>query len=533
MLRRFTSYGPVTPRSNFFVPRTALVESCVELLVGQQEEPGGHYFTIWAPRQTGKTWLMRRAVEEIRARYGERFIVGTLSMQGSGVSREAPPGDFLAEVPALFRRGMGLTLAAPSSWSAWGELFAKGAGIFDRPLILLIDEFDKLPPAVIDELVGQFRSLYLERKGSLLHGLALVGVRALLGVESGSRAPFNVQRWLHVPNLTRDEVADLFRQYQGESGQVVEPAVVDALFEVTRGQPGLVGWFGELLTERYNPRPEPISVKTWRRVYAAACQVEPNNTMLNLLKKAKGPYLPQLLEVFSRTDVPFSFGQDWCNYLYLNGILTDQETVGANGEPFHVCRFSSPFVQQRLFNDLSKEFVERVRDLPLDPMDTLADVFTEAGLDVPALLRRYVAFLGRLHKKGADPWPMTLNDQPRRADLRHTEAVGHFHLYNWLCAAVGTRCLISPEFPTGNGTVDLVLRWQGHLGVIEVKSFVDQHRLALGQAQAAAYAKKLGLGAATLAVFVPLLDEAVLSKLSGQRDIDGITVTTVALPWEP
>ena len=75
----------------------------------------------------------------------------------------------------------------------------------------------------------------------------------VLGVDSSRGSPFNVQRSLHIPSLTKDEVVEMFRQYQTESGQVVDAAVVDMLFESTRGQPGLVGWLGELLTEKYNP----------------------------------------------------------------------------------------------------------------------------------------------------------------------------------------------------------------------------------------------------------------------------------------
>jgi hypothetical protein len=180
-----------------------------------------------------------------------------------------------------------------------------------------------------------------------------------------------------------------------------------------------------------------------------------------------------------------------------------------------------------------------MQDLPLDPLDTLSDVFTGAGIDVPALLSRYVAYLGRLRAKGSDPW----KDQPRRKDLHHTEAVGHFHLYRWLCTAVGDQCVVSPEFPTGNGTVDLVLRWKDprtsgeqpggwHTGVIEFKSFVNRSLLLKGQAQAADYAAKLRLDRATVAVFVPVTDENVLRTLSGERSIGRVTVTTVAISWD-
>ena len=57
-MRRFHSYGPVNSKVHFCVERNDLVEQCMNQLLGKAEE-GGHYFTIWAPRQTGKTWLIR------------------------------------------------------------------------------------------------------------------------------------------------------------------------------------------------------------------------------------------------------------------------------------------------------------------------------------------------------------------------------------------------------------------------------------------------------------------------------------------
>jgi hypothetical protein len=63
-MRRFHSYGPVDCRYHFCVDRQTLVERCIDQLVGIPDQ-GGHYFTIWAPRQTGKTWLMRQMREGI------------------------------------------------------------------------------------------------------------------------------------------------------------------------------------------------------------------------------------------------------------------------------------------------------------------------------------------------------------------------------------------------------------------------------------------------------------------------------------
>ena len=128
-------------------------------------------------------------------------------------------------------------------------------------------------------------------KNYLLHGLALIGVRAVLGVDSERGSPFNIQRSLHVPNFTRQEVKDLLGQYVKESGQEIASDVMAVVYETTRGQPGLVGWFGELLTEKYNPgNGKDIDLNIWQRVYRKACYVEWNNTVLNLVKEIECPF---------------------------------------------------------------------------------------------------------------------------------------------------------------------------------------------------------------------------------------------------
>jgi hypothetical protein len=528
-MRRFSSYGPVDPSEDFCVERRDLVEHCVAELVGNPDK-GGHYFTIWAPRQSGKTWLMRRAIEEIRARYGDRFAVGAVSMQRILLMDGEPEEEGLFKrLPGMLEDAFGVKVAAPVDWDGYREVWSRGGGVFDRPVILLIDEFDSLPPKLIDRLVTIFRDIYLDRPSHLLHGLALVGVRAVLGVDSPRGSPFNVQRSLHVPNLTREEVTELFAQYQAESGQAVDPEVPGQVFDVTRGQPGLVSWFGELLTEKHNPgRPEPITPAVFRRVYGMALHAEWNNTILNLIKKARGPYQPHVVALFTDPNVPFSFQEEWCNYLYVNGIL-DRAPAPDDAGGSLVCRFSSPFVQASLYAALTGDmFGSKGPILAIEPGDLLDDVFTPEGLCVPPLLARYRGYLARLATRGIDPW----QGQPRRkTDLHLTEAVGQFHLYAWLRDAVGRRCVISPEFPTGNGKVDLVLRTKEHVGLVEVKSFVDAYELRKGRAQAAGYAKQLGLSSVTVAVFVPVPDEAVPPQLSGETVIDGVTVVVAAIGW--
>lgn len=52
-MRRFHSYGPVDQDIHFVVPRTELVENCLQHILGEPGK-GGHYFTIRAPVRPAK-----------------------------------------------------------------------------------------------------------------------------------------------------------------------------------------------------------------------------------------------------------------------------------------------------------------------------------------------------------------------------------------------------------------------------------------------------------------------------------------------
>ncbi|KPA15183.1 ATPase domain protein, prokaryote domain protein [Candidatus Magnetomorum sp. HK-1] len=527
-MRRFHSYGPVDSTQHYCVDRKKLVDHCVKQLVGNIEKEG-HYFTIWGARQTGKTWLYRQSLEQINHQYGDQFIVGEISMQEIVVENDESATEiFFSRFLRMIKREFSIQTTDIQSWGDLIDLFSKDFSVFDRPVILAIDEFDKLPSNIIDSLVSLFREMYLNRKAYMLHGLALVGVRAVLGVENKSGSPFNIQRSLHIDNLSFDEVKNMVDQYQEESKQIVVPDVVEQLYDKTQGQPGLVGWFGELLTEKFNQKPDnPIDIKLWERVYLKACEIEHNNTVRNIITKARNEYVSDVIKLFTDSGVHFSFDYDWCNYMYMHGIITYAED---DNESCHVCKFSSPFIQTRLYN----AFVGMIKEnqnhsmLALDPLDTLDDVFNHSDLNIPALLKRYKDFLKRMKDSGENPW----TDQPRRkSDYHLTEAVGHFHLYHWLSMALRKRCIIRPEFPTGNGKVDLhLLCKQNHQkGLIEVKSFVNAYEIKESITQAARYASQTNHQSITIAMFAPFRDENVLTQLSVTEIIDNVAVNVVAI----
>ena len=529
-MRRFSSYGTIDQRSNYFVPRTALIERALYELAGDENREGS-YITVWAPRQRGKTTIMHEVVRKLRER--DDVLVASTSVETLSAQADALP--VVRKLAQRIADSLGVEAPRVDSPDDFAELFKRPC--LAKPLVLILDEFDCLGDDAIAALVRAFREIHLLRaeqahlppmeRDYLLHGVALIGVRSVLGIDNRAGSPFDVQRSLHIPNLTADEVRSMFAWYETDTGQAIEPAVVERLYQETQGQPGLVSWLGELLTEAYNPhraavaagsRGEPaLDIADFERMAAAALHSLPNATIMNLVAKVREqPHRDFVLELF-RTDrkMPFRFDEPHIAYLYTNGVV-DEELVA--GDRF--VKLASPFVQKRLFNYFSyTDFGETGRTHT--PFEDVSDAVAEEALNLRGLLRRY-----ERHLRENRDW--LLKDAPRRADLRVREAVYHFTLYRFLCDFLDAwRGSVLPEFPTGNGRVDLLIRHGGRQYALEVKSYrsPSEHRDALRQA--ARYANQLGLDEIALAFFVEAIDEASRERHeTAHADAEtGVTVT--------
>jgi AAA+ ATPase superfamily predicted ATPase len=528
-MRTFHSYGPVDHEEHFCVDRKEMIERCTSQLIGNKEK-GGHFFTIWAPRQTGKTWIIRQCVKEIKKNYKDQFSVGDISMQAIAIEKKDDPIEiFFQRWQSVIFNEFNIDVGISDNWEHWIKCFEKNNGLFNKPVILIIDEFDKLSKQLIDQIVSMFREIYLSRNTYMLHGLALVGVRAVLGVDSPKGSPFNIQKSIHIPNLTFEETSEMFQQYQEESGQTIEQQVVEKLFEKTNGQPGLIGWFGELLTDKWKYNPgfdKTIDMNNWKYVYERACNAEYNNTVMNIIAKAKKEYLEHVLQLFSQSEIQFSLESRWCNYMYMHGIIKDRTIQRASGEYMTICCFASPFIQHKIYNAFVNEIQTDFSVPLLDFSDDLSDVFLKNKIDIPALVIRYTNYLSRLYEKGKNPW----KDQPRRkSDFHLKEAVGHFHLYHWLQTVLGEQCAVIPEFPTGNGKVDIHIKCNNISGLIEVKSFKSAYDTKEAMKQAAHYAIQTSHKDITVAMFTPFLDKDVLKQISVEKVIDDVRVSVLAV----
>ena len=78
-MRKFSSYGVVNKKLHYYVPRQALVDYACQQLIGDSPDEGGHYITVWAPRQRGKSWVMREVLWRLQT--DARFDVLKLNLE--------------------------------------------------------------------------------------------------------------------------------------------------------------------------------------------------------------------------------------------------------------------------------------------------------------------------------------------------------------------------------------------------------------------------------------------------------------------
>jgi len=529
MRKKFSSYGPIVASSEFHAPRIALIDKVHKQLIGENIDEGGHYFTVWAPRQTGKTWILQNALWRIQK--DERFYVAKINLEA--LKEVEDVGQFYSKLAADLNYEFQLGIPNANSKNEFEDCFTNQ--YLKKPLILILDEFDALEENVINTVVSSFRDMFVFRKDQtdkkatekkyLLHSVALIGVRSVVGIENVKGSPFNVQRSVHIPNLTFDEVKQMYNDYQQEYNQKIDADVIEQIYYETNGQPGLVSWLGELMTEKYNENiASPITNKEWKKTYLYASQAEPNNTIMNLISKANQlEYKEMVLKLFNTENkTPFKFDQIQFNFLYMNGVITFEIEEDEKTGPALYAKFSCPFVQKRLFDRFCNEYFEYI-GRPYDPTLELDDIFLETELKVYPLLKLYEVYL-----QNNKHW---INKNiPIRTDGRFHETFYHFNFFRWLFEFLTKRDgYVIPEFPTGNGKIDLIVNYADKKYALELKSFGDSSNIKKAIIRSAQYGKQLKINEIYLIYFYDfLLPKEKLEKY--EKEVLDLTTNVLVKP---
>lgn len=485
-MRYFNTYGPVNEIEHYVVPRSKLVTE----LVAQIEQ--GKYFTIYAPRQMGKTTLLRRLRDVLLKK--ESYLPITLSFGGFENLSEI---EFLDAFHTLFRRHLLrvlpvasqteplkqlLTSPALPNFFALGQLWQTLHELLPQyHIVQIIDEIDGMPQSVISDLLQTWREIYL---GSApprpIHSVVLIGLQNIATLNLGRSSPFNIARELQLPAFTRSQTEFLLNQYTTESGQPFAEGVIEELFYQTGGHPFLVNRLAAITTEEIaTNRQQPI---TSADLSAALQQLltESNYNFEALFRRAE-PYKEDLLNILFGAPYKFTLTNPLVRSLTMHGIISKT--------PDGSCRIANP-IYATILSDYFRPLRSGLQAAILVNGYDFRAHRVNNQLQMDQLLSRFRAFVER---RGGEAFKVTPTP---------LEATGQYLLMAYLEMIVrDLKGDIFTEVDTGSGRMDIIVVHQGKRYIIETKIWRGQSYFDQGLPQLAQYLESEGEREGYLVVF--------------------------------
>lgn len=449
-MRRFNTFGPCNPQEHYTLLRPALVAQ------GMAKVRDGRYFTIFAPRQAGKTTFFQLLLAELE-REG-RFLPIWISLEnaktlGREKFYEALNHKIHRELKA---RGITMDFTIREQFSL--ERFFEELSA--TPVVLVIDEFEGVPEVVLSELMHTLRALYHKKQFHGLQSLLLVGVSTIAELVVSHASPFNIVDQLLVPYFTRAEITALINQYVAETGQSFEDDVVRAICHDTNGQPGLVCALCEYLVETVAPdKSRPVTMAAYYRTLRHFLTERYDKNILNIVQKAREKKTFMLRLLFSGNPIAFTVDDADISYLFAHGVVQNAEGVVEVTAPLYKKRLITAF--RPTLNGEGSHYVSAHEDLNA--------YVTSAGLNLDAILRRYVQYVARRGFRAFDV-----------ENLR--ESAWHYSLdgfISFFIERLGGETFA--EAPSGRGRTDILILLHGKKYLIEVKVYTDQSYFQQGK----------------------------------------------------
>lgn len=483
MARWFNTAGPCKPGYHYMLPPARRIPQARGVIDQMQ------YFVLHAPRQTGKTTILRGLAAELTAE--ERYAAAWVSAeQGQAF------GDIGAAEAAMLSSWAATAKVLPAElrpppWPAAepGDRVRAALGAWaercPRPLVVLIDEIDALRDEVLVSVLRQLRAGHPLRPELFPWAVALVGLRDVRDYEVSAReagrlgttSPFNIKvESLTLSDFSYEDVAELYAQHTAETGQRFEPDAVARAYALTQGQPWLVNALARQAVEVLRPdRREPITAADVD--IAARVLIERQDTHLDSLSaRLREDRVRAVIEPMLAGQTLGDLPRDDQRFVVDLGLLRWTNDGGLE-----------------VANPIYREVI--VRELTQGPRASLPKLHAtwldaEGRLDPDALCD---AFLASWRQHG---------DALQRS-APYQEVAAQLVLMAFLHRVINGGGSIEREYAIGRGRMDLCLRLGAVTLAMELKAWRDGEPdpLPAGLAQLDGYLDGLSLPTGWLVIF--------------------------------
>ena len=448
---------------------------------GQVLVEQGRYFTLFAPRQAGKTTYFQLLFRQLQH---QGYLPIWISFEGLKTATRAEFYRalhwYLQRELAVMNIHVDLPITSPTDLQMYIAQVSQSTPQSTPTLVLVIDEFEELPEAVRSELLHTLRALYQKRNFHKLQAVILVGVSTIAELVVSSSSPFNIVDQFAIPYFTFAEVQALIAQYVDETGQTFDAAVVKAIFDNTQGQPGLVSALCQYLVEEVaTDRSQPITMETFYPTLKHFLTARQDKNIFNIVRKAREKPAFMLRLLFDQTPIPFSIHDPTIAYLAAHGVI---ENVVGNVEipiPLYAKCLITAF--RPLINGEAKDYT-----VALDPFN---EYLVGDRLNLSALLQKYREYVQRRGFHAFDT-------EHLKEGAWHYSLDGFIHFF---IQRAGGDTLV--EVPSGRGRTDILILFKKHKYVIETKVYTDYGYFTQGKQQLADYLITEGLDEGHYVVF--------------------------------
>ncbi|HLP45613.1 MAG TPA: AAA-like domain-containing protein, partial [Candidatus Kapabacteria bacterium] len=491
--RTFEKSGLVNPETSYYVDLENVVNTNHKDIKTMIDL--GRYFSIFAPRQSGKTNFLKETCR--RLHHDPTYVAILLSFQGFN-SLDKPRFYALIEKYLYAQLIDRLKQVNCEKIEAvrqfldnhhladhidFKELF-EGLNriLLFKKIVIFIDEFDDILMSELENFLNALRAMYHDYKSAkqkAFYSVGLIGIRNITKLVVSRVSPYNIADHVDLPPFSLKNVRDLYAQYTAETNQPFTEEAVKKVYGETGGQPWLVNRLGTILTVNVKPGTvEPIDEKDVDKAIQLLLD-ERNDHFDNLYEKAK-LYKETFVEiVFDHIGYhPYDEEQSW---LEQYGLIKNKE-----GHAVVANNIYKGVIVKAFFRE-----AKALQEVSL-PEYTLP----VNRLDIERILVNFNQYIAQIGVRA-----FYQEDKPY-------EKTGQFLLTAWLYPFIkGGERELQYEVHSGWGRIEILLTYKGQRYIIETKvNRSDDITVILEEGikqVAGKYLTSEGLAAGYLVIFDP------------------------------
>jgi len=472
-MREFNTSGPNIPSRHYTIRREKEIIEGIKLVENER------YFTIWAPRQTGKSTYFRQLASSLD---DKGYKVAHINFENY---KNASLDTFLYNLKSELKTYWNISFDEENELAKIFDLITE---IKDKKCVLIIDEVEEINQAYFSDFLHSIRNAYHSRETHCLKSVILAGVSNILGGVSNNVSFFNIADNLNIPYFTNDEVYELLGQHESETGQLFDVKVKDKISEITANQPGLVNGFAKKLVDDF-PDKKALDYDDYLKVEDWYLTMAIDKNFANILNKANEErnFVERLL--FTDDKIPFKIDRPSIKLLHTNGLIKD------DGNGF--VAFWVPFYRKRLYD----AFYPYMNGEQSKITQTVyaPDYFDGKGnLKFDRFIGNYKAYVKR---RGFGAF----REKDETGNYKSIKEVALIYSFETFIHAIVNELKgkIYREANTSLGKTDMIINIGNNEFVIETKNYYSPGKFVEGKSQLAYYANSLNLKTAVYLVFCP------------------------------